>query len=76
MYFFEPQTKLTFSSSNLNTFYIVTSNNITNRCTLVRDFCKHFQQGFFSTRFLLPTLTEFIFISCRYLILIDWKVYE
>ena len=33
--FFEPQTKLDFSSSNPNNFYILTSNTITDKCTLV-----------------------------------------
>ena len=58
MYFFERQTKLSFSSSNLNTFYIVTSNNITNRCTLVRDFCKHFQKGFYLHQVSSPNLNR------------------
>ena len=37
-------TKLNFSSSNPNIFYIVTSSTITDKCTLVRDLCKLFQQ--------------------------------
>ena len=31
----EPQTKLNFSSSNPNNFYILTSNTITDKCTIV-----------------------------------------
>ena len=72
--FFEPQTKLNFDSNNPKSLYIVTSNTITDKCILIRDRCKLFQQGFFlSTRFPLPTLTELIFILHRYLIPNDWK---
>ena len=41
----KPQTKLNFSSSNPNNFYILITNTITDKCTLVRDLCKLFQQG-------------------------------
>ena len=33
-----------FSSSNTNIFYIITSNAITDKCTLVRDPCKRFRR--------------------------------
>ena len=44
---FEPQAKLNFSSSNPNRFYIVKSNTITDKCTLVRDLYELFQQHSF-----------------------------
>ena len=40
---------------------------------LIGYLCEIFKQGFFPIRLSLPTLTELIFISCRYLIPIDWK---
>ena len=69
-YFFEPRTKLNFSCNNPNSFYILTSNTITDKCNLVRDFSKLFQQGLLPChyRFPFPTLTELMFILCRYLI--------
>ena len=48
---FELKTKLNFSSSNPNNFCIVPSNTITDKCTLVRDLCKLFQQGLLPARF-------------------------
>ena len=80
MYFFEPQTKLSFSlviliisTFNPNNFYILTSIAITDKSTLVRNLRKLFQQGFLSTKFPLPTLSELLLIPCRYLIPNDWK---
>ena len=60
---FEPQTKLNFSSSNPNNFYVLTSNTITDKYTLVRDFRKLFQQGFLlAARFSLAILTKLTYI--------------
>ena len=47
--FFKPQTKLNYSSSNPNNFYILVSNTITDKCTLLNTFVKTF-----STRFAPP----------------------
>ena len=68
--FFETKTKLNFRSSNANNFYILTSNTIIDKC-----FLETFEDFFnrVSTRFPLPTLTELILVSCRYLIPKDWK---
>ena len=49
-----------------------TSNTITDKCAVAKDFRKLHQQGFLSTKFSLPTLAKLI-ISCRYLIPNDWK---
>ena len=59
-YFFEPQTKLNFSSSNTKNFYVLTSKTITDKCNVAKDLRKLCQQGFLSTRFPLPTLTKLI----------------
>ena len=40
---------------------------------LIGYLCEIFKQGFLPIRLSLPTLTELIFMSCRYLIPIDWK---
>ena len=48
---------------NFISIYFIT---ITEKCTLLRDLCKLSQQGSL-------TLTELIFISCKYLIPNDWK---
>ena len=61
-FFFEPHTNLNFSSSNPNNFHILTSNTITDKCTLVRGLCKIFPQGFLPTRSPLPTLSELKYI--------------
>ena len=73
MYFFEPQIELNFSSSIPNNFCILTCKTITDKCTLVTDLSKLSQQGFLSTWFPLPTLTELILILCRHLIPNDKK---
>ena len=74
MYFFESQTKLIFSSSNPNNFYVLTFYTITDKCTLVRELCELFQQGFLSyTRLPLPIRKERVLKLCRYLIPNDWK---
>ena len=71
---FELKTKLNFSSSNPNNFCIVPSNTTTDKCTLVRDLCKLLQQRSSPHQVSsLPTLTELIFVSCRYFIPNDWK---
>ena len=37
---------------------MLTSNSITDKCAVAKDFCKLRQQGFLSTRFPLPTLAK------------------
>ena len=73
--FLEPQTKL--NSSNHNNFYILTSNTITDKCTLVKDLrVNFFNRVFFSplAGFLSePWRNLYMFISCRYLIPNDWN---
>ena len=51
---------------------MLTSNTITDKCTVAKDLHKLCQQGFPSTRLPLPTLAKRI-ISFRYLISNDWK---
>ena len=46
---FQPETKLNFSSNNPNNFYILTSSTIIDKCTIVRDLCKLFQQDYLPT---------------------------
>ena len=73
--FFEPQTKLNFSSSNPNNFYILTSHTIADKCTLVKYLrvtiyrAFSYPPGFLSQ----PWQNLYIFISCRYLIPNYWK---
>ena len=45
--FFNLKTKLNLSPYNPKSFYILTSSTITDKCTLVRDLCKLFQQDSF-----------------------------
>ena len=51
---------------------MLTSNTVTDKCTVAKDLRKLRQQGFLSTRLPLPTLAKLI-ISFRYLLSNDWK---
>ena len=80
--FFETQTNLNSSSSNSNSFYILRSNTIADKCTLVKDLRVNFFNSVSSSppSFLSqPWRNLYIFISWRYFIPNDWKqiyIYE
>ena len=74
--FFETQTNLNSSSSNSNSFYILRSNTIADKCTLVKDLRVNFFNSVSSSpsSFLSqPWRNLYIFISWRYFIPNDWK---
>ena len=58
MCFFEPETNLNFSSSNSNSFLIITFNTITDKCNLVRDLRRLPRLGFLSISFLISYLSH------------------